>query len=361
MKNNKKLTQNYSSWGDKLLQHAEVLAEIQTNSTFSPITIQLALTEACDSDCPFCSVAGRPIKSSMPFDVLEKTLRSFSELGAKSVELTGGGNPLLYRSQGKDINDVISLASSLRFDIGIITNAYDLKKISEESHDMINWIRVSLIQLDEGREASDYNFRGFPIEKLGFSYIIYDDTPNPLARTKRVYKGTNEETFSKISQLLDLYPKIKFVRVAGNCLVKGNNEKIKRDYADIVASLGREDKIFIKDIGEDDGPFEEGCYVGAIRPYIAPHPDGGNYQVYICTSHVLNTRVYDLDYSLGPVDEILNIWAKLAESYQTKGYPYEVNGNKGSCWGDSCKFCYYKFNNKLLHTVSQEMPDKNFP
>ena len=49
------------------------------------------------------------------------------------------------------------------------------------------------------------------------------------------------------------------------------------------------------------------------------------------------------------------------KSFKDKGYPYEVNGNKGKDWCSSCKFCYYKFNNKLLHTVAHEMPDKNFP
>ncbi|CAK0758602.1 hypothetical protein CCP3SC1AL1_2540001 [Gammaproteobacteria bacterium] len=49
------------------------------------------------------------------------------------------------------------------------------------------------------------------------------------------------------------------------------------------------------------------------------------------------------------------------ESYKKNGYPYQIKNNCGGDWESSCKFCYYKFNNKILHTVSQEMPDKNFP
>jgi hypothetical protein len=48
-------------------------------------------------------------------------------------------------------------------------------------------------------------------------------------------------------------------------------------------------------------------------------------------------------------------------NYAELGYPYEIKSNCGKDWVDSCKYCYYKFNNKLLHTVAQEMPDKNFP
>jgi hypothetical protein len=361
-----KLTQLYSTWGDKLLQHTDVLHSIQHEQKFKPVTIQLSPTEVCNSDCPFCSVAGRPIKSCLPFAKIKKLLYEFKLLGAKSVEITGGGNPLLYRDKEakKNINDVIRLASDMGYDIGIITNHFDLKLIDPEVHDLISWIRVSLIMLDEGKEPEDYNFRGFPYSKLGFSYIIYESTggvPDELSRTKKPYKGTDKTTIEKIVRLVELHPDIKFVRIAGNCLIKGNNASVRETYASIFKEVDKQGKIFIKDIGEDDGPFDDGCYVGLIRPYIAPHPDGGDYQVYTCTSHVLNCRTYDLAHSLGSVDDISEIWYKANESYATNGYPYEVNGNKGNNWCSECKYCYYKFNNKLLHTVANEMPDKNFP
>ena len=49
----KELTQKYSTFGDKLLQHTDVLFKIQNEKTFQPINIQLAPCEMCDSDCPF--------------------------------------------------------------------------------------------------------------------------------------------------------------------------------------------------------------------------------------------------------------------------------------------------------------------
>jgi len=145
-------------------------------------------------------------------------------------------------------------------------------------------------------------------------------------------------------------------------LIKGNNAIIKEKFKTVIDEIDIHEKIFIKDIGYDDSPFDEGCYVGLIRPYVAPNPHGqGNYQVYICTSHVLNKRNYDLDYSLCDVDNIIPTWNKLNENYKNKNYPYEVKNNCGKDWVDTCKYCYYKFNNKVLHTVAQEMPDKNFP
>jgi hypothetical protein len=367
MSDNLEKTQKYSTWGDKLLQHTDVLSAIQIHKEFKPITIQLAPCEICDSDCPFCSVAARPLKSYMPFHKIQKMLIDFKKLGAKSVEITGGGNPLLYRDKEtkQNINDIVRLCRDLDLKVGIITNTENLERHLDPSvFDMIEWIRISLIKLDEGKNPEDYKFGSFPIERLGFSYIIYEGTngvPDELSRTKRVYSGTTPETIERIAKLIELNPEIKFVRLAGNCLIKGNNAVIRDQYTDIVAAVDKFDKFFIKDIGEDDGPFDDGCYVGAIRPYIAPHPEGGDYQVYACTSHVLNHRVYELDYSLGSVDNVLDIWKDMSYSYARHGYPYEVKGNGGKAWCDTCKYCYYKFNNKLLHTVAQEMPDKDFP
>ena len=359
------LTQKYSTWGDKLLQHTDVLYSLQVEKILKPITIQLAPNEMCDSDCPFCSVAGRPLKKYLPFAKIKKLLDDFKVLGAKSVEITGGGNPLLYRDKEtkETINDIVRYASSKGFDVGIITNSHDLKYLNEDVYPLLSWVRVSLIQLDEGKNPEDYNFRGFPYDKLGFSYIIYETNgqPDELSRTNKAYAGTTEETIKRIVRLVELHPNIKFVRIAGNCLIKGNNKIIRDKFKAIIDELDKHQKIFIKDIDENDGPFNDGCYVGAIRPYIAANPHEGDYQVYICTSHVLNKRVYDLEYSIGPVDDVLGIWDRMSKSYQEKGYPYEVKCNKGEGWETTCKYCYYKFNNKLLHTVAKPMPDKNFP
>jgi hypothetical protein len=71
------LTQKFSTWGDKLLQHTDVLYSIQHDKKFKPITIQLSPCEVCSSGCPFCSVAERPLKSYLPFEKIKQVLRDF--------------------------------------------------------------------------------------------------------------------------------------------------------------------------------------------------------------------------------------------------------------------------------------------
>lgn len=365
---NEEKTQKYATWGDKLLQHADVLASIQIEDKFKPINIQLSLCEVCDSDCPFCSVAGRPLKSYLPFEKVDKLLRDFVQLGAKAVEITGGGNPLLYRDRTtkKDINDVIVLAKELGLDVGIITNSHDITKhIRPTTYPFINWLRISLIKLDEGKLPEDYNFGDFPREKLGFSYIIYESTggvPDELSRTNKPYVGTTVDSIRRIARLVELHPEVKFCRVAGNCLDRENHLTVRDKWAAVVEEIDVQNKFFVKEIWGNDYAYDHGCYVGLIRPYIAPHPDGGDYQVYICTSHVLETRTYDLDFSLGSVDEVLHIWETANKNYALHGFPYHIRGNGGKGWSESCDKCFYFNNNKLLHTVAQakDDDDRNF-
>lgn len=360
-------TQKYSTWGDKLLQHTDVLYAIQYEDTFKPINIQLALCEICDSDCPFCSVAARPLKSYIPWEKLTKMLRDFKKLGAKSVEITGGGNPMLYRDREhkKNINDVIRFCHELGYDIGIICNSERIdKKLDEDTYDMIDWLRISLIKLDEGKEPEDYKFGNFPKDKLAFSYIIYDSTggvPDPLSRTNKPSFGTTAESIRKIAKLIELHPEVKFCRIAGNALKEGAQIEIRQEYGSMIEELNKLDKFFIKEIWDNDKPFNDGCYVGLTRPYIAPHPDGGDdYQVYMCTSHVLESRTYKMEFSMGSIDNVIDIWNKCNYNYAKYGYPYEVRGNKGDNWCTSCGSCFYYNNNKLLHTVANDMPDRNF-
>jgi len=342
----REFTQKYSTWGDKLLQHTDVLFSIQNLRRFIPINIQLAPCEICDSGCPFCSVQNRPLKSKLPFEKIKKVLEDFRHLGAKSIEITGGGNPMLYRDGKRDINDIVKYAYYLGYEIGIITNSHNLSRIKQENHDKVSWIRISLIQLDEGVEPTSYYFNNFPLYKLGFSYIIYDKT--------------TKESINRIANLVSMYPKIKFVRLAGDCLIKGNNAETKEKFSSVIDEIDKHSKFFFKEIGYEDAPFDDGCYVGMIRPYIAPNPKGGDYQVYICTSYVLNLKNYDLDYSLCSIDNIIETWEKLNKQFKETGIPYEVRGNGGKKWCNTCKYCYYKNNNRLLHIVATEMPDKNF-
>jgi hypothetical protein len=368
MKSYEEKTQKFSTWGDKYLHHTDVLYSIQYEDKFKPINVQLCLCEICDSDCPFCSVAARPLKSYIPWDKLTKMLVDFREMGAKALEITGGGNPMLYRDKEakKNINDVVKFAGDLGFDIGIITNSENIERhLKPEVYEYVNWLRVSLIKLDEGKDPEDYDFGSFPRDRIGISYIIYESTggvPDELSRTNKPYVGTTVESIRKIARLVELNPQLKFCRIGGNALVEDYQLEIQKNWRSVIEEIDIHDKFFIKDVWDNCKPFDDGCYVGLTRPYIAPHPEGGDYQVYVCTSHVLENRTYDMDFSIGSIDNVKEIWDNCNLQYAKTGIPYEIRGAGHGGWKDACPSCFYFNNNKLLHTVAQseQDDDRNF-
>lgn len=329
---NRNLTQHYSTWGDKLLQHCTELGMLQVQKTFRPITVQVAPTEACDSDCPFCSVGNRP-SGKIPWQHIQWGLASFSALGAKSVELTGGGNPLLYRDGEHKISDVVLLARQHGMKVGIITNSEaPLGLLSREAADACDWIRVSLAKLDEGKNANAYDFNGLD-GKVALSYIFH-------ARSR-------PDILQEIRRLLDRWPTIKFVRLAPDCTTDDALTIEERLGAEVRA-IDPDGKCFIKDIGDNYHPYPHGCWVGGLRPYWT------STGIYICTSHVLKTRKYEPEWLLCEhVRDIIMTWVRMHDRLAAGKPPYDIDISK--CW-----HCYYYNNNALLHKVVTPLPDKDF-
>lgn len=333
-------TQQFSTWGGKLLQHTDVLYAIQKERVFRPITVQLGPTEACGSHCPFCSVDNRPIKDKIPWDDVERVLRDFRSLGAKALEMTGGGDSLLYRDGKRNANDIIELAHDLGYDIGIITNSEKLSRhVRAENYDKIAWIRISLIKLDEGKTPEDFDYSGFPLEKLGFSYIVYDDRYGK--------PGTTVESIEKIAQLLERMPG-RFVRIAADCLTD-DTMTINARWGGVIEALDRHQKFFIKDIGDNFSPYPSGCWVGMLRPYVVSSG------TYACTSHVLKHRTYHPTWRLCGFDDIKEAWAKMNERFKNGLPPYEIDIAK-----ECTMHCFYRNTNELLRYITTELPDKNF-
>lgn len=317
-------TQRYATFGDKLLQHADVLADIQATGMWRPIDVQLSPIATCDSHCDFCSVSRRDLRKRLSLEQMKKCLKDFRDLGAKALELTGGGNPMLH----PDIKAVIRYAHELGYDIGIISNSEDPSKyITEEEANMLTWYRCSLTKLEEGKNPDEYNFDVIPKGILGFSHIMND--------------RTTPETIQWIADLVKRYPEVKFVRIAGNCLDSESIETVKEKWLPAIKEVDKLGKFFIKEIGGCHNAYPSFCGVGPIRPYVM---DDGN--IYICTSHVLKFRKVDDRYIIGTVDDVHGMYKRIQEHFIKTGRPYDID-IKGKC-----AECFYYNNNKLLHAVS---------
>lgn len=143
----------------KILGHLPVLNSYVNGGWYAPIQVEVDLTNACTSACPWC--AGFKDRVEMPFMLLasgttrkemidSSTSRVFAlldelkELGVKSVTWTGGGDPTVHPRH----SELIRRSSSLGMDSALITNGViDVSTLV----DCLKWVRFSV---DAGTEAT---------------------------------------------------------------------------------------------------------------------------------------------------------------------------------------------------------------
>jgi MoaA/NifB/PqqE/SkfB family radical SAM enzyme len=110
---------------------------------FSPISINLDLTSACNFSCPFC-VDSKLINAgkTLTSEEVKKTIHTLHSHGLLSVILIGGGEPTLH----KDFGEIVRYIKSKQLQIGIVTNGSRLEKIEAVVGELKekDWIRISI-------------------------------------------------------------------------------------------------------------------------------------------------------------------------------------------------------------------------
>jgi len=155
---------------------------------FSPISINLDLTTACNFSCPFC-VDSKLINAgkSLTSEEVQKTIDTLHSHGLLSVILIGGGEPTLH----KDFEEIVRYLKSKRLQIGIATNGSRLEKIEAVAGELEekDWIRISIDAGGEGTfkdlhlpktqvtlkrilEKAKKVKKKNPVISLGYSFVI---------------------------------------------------------------------------------------------------------------------------------------------------------------------------------------------
>lgn len=114
-----------------------------------PVMMDIHPTLSCQNKCYYC-ISSNPevfgvqkdnfdMKKSIDWVVLKRTLNEMKDIGVKSLQLTGGGEPLLYKNI-----DELMYKSGEDFNVGVITNGVKLKDHANVCVKNTDWIRVSL-------------------------------------------------------------------------------------------------------------------------------------------------------------------------------------------------------------------------
>uniref|UniRef100_A0A6M3KEY9 Putative radical SAM superfamily protein n=1 Tax=viral metagenome TaxID=1070528 RepID=A0A6M3KEY9_9ZZZZ len=247
----------YTSTGMKLLHHTDLIEEIKLRRRSTPVSLQLAPTSVCNLNCVFCSNTNRKSHESLGLEDVKVLLWNLYEIGLKTVEWTGGGDPLLW----DHLEESVSFAEDLGMEQGLITNGLVLGKYDKDFFSPLMWIRVSMNGLDY---IDEINIPDIPHTVLGFSYVM------------------NEKTTEK--SLLSLRNHVKkynpsYVRIVPNCQATNEEQEINNlRYSQRVKMWGDPYFYQAKTFGTP-----KNCWWCYLKPFVLH--DGW---VYPCSSVVLN-------------------------------------------------------------------------
>jgi wyosine [tRNA(Phe)-imidazoG37] synthetase (radical SAM superfamily) len=130
------------------LSELRIAKHYYDHQRLGPVMIDLHPTLACQNRCYFCisenfHVGGidRPNFSrehTLEWSVLKNVIQEWREMGVKSIQLTGGGEPSLYYKFPELLEEIKD------FRVGMITNGILVGKYVNDIYKSVDWIRISL-------------------------------------------------------------------------------------------------------------------------------------------------------------------------------------------------------------------------
>jgi len=273
----------FTSTGFKLYRHPDLIGSWRDGRPI-PQSLQVALTEKCNLSCKFCSVRNREGGLEFNYDDLISATEEFIKLGAKTVEITGGGEPTCY----PHLSNYVRYLNHKGMKIGLITNGIALCFVLTVSDlAMLDWIRISANVYDYVKRISIPEFDG----TLGFSYVW----------TKGI---STIQTLMDIKQIA-IDANVEYVRLIPDCT--GDIDEQNKYLRGIAEELGP--PIFLQ---EKKFRAPDKCYWGYLKPFL--YPDG---YVYPCSSMVLNPDAhnkFDECYRVCHWSQVKKVWNQPVKS-----------------------------------------------
>jgi MoaA/NifB/PqqE/SkfB family radical SAM enzyme len=261
-------------------------------------------------------VVNRSKKFELPILELMRATEKFVELGVKTVEITGGGEPLCY----SDLDLYLEFLEP-RVKIGLITNGVGINKHKYFLED-VSWIRISANVFDyTGEIEIPEGFTG----TLGFSYVWTS--------------GLSTTTILEQIKEIALKNNVKYIRLVPNCIAtKEEQERNNEFLAQIAEQIG--EPLFFQ---PKEFNIPSNCYWGYLKPFL--YADG---YVYPCSSTVLNPdadKQFNSIYRLCHWTDVNKVWKSEIKSM--------VNTKR-------CEHCVFTPQNQMLEYALNEQEHEDF-
>jgi len=128
------------SMDNKIYYYLDQVEKLNRGEFVAPISCEIDPSNACNLKCGFCMFGDwrKDHREHLHMDMYISLIGELQQMGTKSITFTGGGEPLM----NPNFNMMVSIAKSLGFQIGLVTNGVLLDRV-EHPEDFL-FIRVSL-------------------------------------------------------------------------------------------------------------------------------------------------------------------------------------------------------------------------
>lgn len=185
----------------KLLHHRERIFALKRGETILPAQVIFGLTNICNHKCPYCQPRGKYSgreHALMSYERIVKLLHEFSDLGIRTIQITGAGEPTMHPDFRKILKEVNE--SGLRS--GFVMNGSRLKVEDIGLFQCADWIRFSVDAATEKTYETIHCSKGFKnlillIEALthrwseavvGFSFVITPENYKEIYEAAKLAK-----------------------------------------------------------------------------------------------------------------------------------------------------------------------------
>lgn len=158
----------------KLIHHPEALEALRARRHQAPTLVHFMPALACNQHCRFCSYGHRTKDDGpeqhgwknmalmsdafMGADKMRECVADWRAMGVKAVELTGGGEPLIW----PHVDEFLSLAADWGVDLGLVTNGTALTEHRAARFGATNW-QWARVSIDAGSREHYVATRRVPL------------------------------------------------------------------------------------------------------------------------------------------------------------------------------------------------------
>jgi hypothetical protein len=257
----------------------------------------------------------------MPLEIWKSGITQFFLLGTRAMEITGGGEPVLYPF----INEGIDYFKNLGMHLGMNTNGINPELVDD--WDAFDWVRVSLNTLDY-RDTLDLSKFMNSKAEVTFCYIW------------------NELSDGKISDIIDFANRKEIIcRLAPDCIIPpAEIEKKVNHMREALASYKDNKFVFLSDFNIDTVRPNDNCLIHLIKPCF--YTDGF---VYSCPSSEL---AHENESQMQDSVRICK-WDKIWDTYSDSDSIMKIRKR-------ACSYCKYVKQEDVLEQILTETTFNEF-